>query len=410
LRGFHYLLVAHGGIAKPDGKPYENTDKDYLWMTDLAAKAARWLGFVGFDRFVDRRNAAPVIFRPEAPYIDPYGEATGWMGAYTRDVGGAIKIVPPKITPSLKAFGKRQPYFFVFFGEKSSLDGVLRPIARQYGANMYLCSGEISDTLIYQMARDADADGRPLVVFTFSDFDPSGRQMPVSIARKLQALRDLEFPELEAQVVPVSLTLEQVLAQRLPTTPVKQGDKRKERWETAFGQPLRDAGLVPDDRPAQVEIDALAALRPQVLTDLTHAAIAPFWDTTLETRTEEARERWEDEALAAIQDQADPQELADVEGEAATAAAYLNRALAVFNALQERLSRADKRLDDLVAEIDLPDPPEAPEPEVDGTENPFVDVGWSYTKATDALKAHKGYGRGETVVENVGDEDDDEDG
>jgi DNA mismatch repair ATPase MutS len=31
---------------------------------------------------------------------------------------------------------------------------------------MYLCSGEISDTLVYHMARDADADGRPLVIVT----------------------------------------------------------------------------------------------------------------------------------------------------------------------------------------------------------------------------------------------------
>jgi hypothetical protein len=39
------------------------------------------------------------------------------------------------------------------------------------------------------MARDAVADGRKLVVFTFSDFDPSGMQMPVSIAVKLMRNR-----------------------------------------------------------------------------------------------------------------------------------------------------------------------------------------------------------------------------
>ena len=37
--------------------------------------------------------------------------------------------------------------------------------------------------------RSAARDGRPMVVFYFSDCDPSGWQMPVSLYRKLQALK-----------------------------------------------------------------------------------------------------------------------------------------------------------------------------------------------------------------------------
>jgi hypothetical protein len=315
----------------------------------------------------------------------------------------------PEITPKLTNFGARQKYFFVFFGEKSSLDTVLRPLAQQYGANMYLCSGEISDTLVYQMAADAHADGRPLVVFTFSDFDPAGRQMPVSIGRKLQALRDLEFPGLDAKVEPVSLTIEQVLEQRLPTTPVKAGDKRRVRWEREFGQLLRDAGLVRGNEPAQVEINALAALRPQVLTDLTHAAIAPFWDQTLTTRTEEAKAAWETEANAAIEEQADPERLAEVKAQAEEAANLVNAALHFLTVSQDQLTRASDDLKALVEEIDLPEEPEEPQPEPEEDAEPLIDtLGADYVELTDALKAHKGYGKGETV-ENGGDEDEDED-
>jgi hypothetical protein len=405
LRGFHYLLVARGGVVKPDGKPYENTDDDYKWMSERAAKAARWLGLVGFDRFVDRRNAAPVLFRPEPPKTDPFGKAHGWMGAWVRDVGGKLEIVTPTITPELVNFGARQKYFFVFFGEKSSLDPVLRPLAQQYGANMYLCAGEISDTLIHQMALDASEDGRPLVVFTFSDFDPAGRQMPVSIARKLQALRNLLFPNLDAQIVPVSLTIEQVLEQRLPTTPVKAGDKRKARWEREFGQRLREAGLVPDDRPAQVEIDALAALRPQVLTDLTHAAIAPFWDATLDERTAAARAEWEEEAREAVEEQADPEMLAEVKERAEIAAAYINVALNELDRMQARMTRASDDLKAIVDGIKLPDSPEEPQPEPAEDFKPLVNVSGDYVEVTDALKAHKGYGKGE-VEEDEEDDDD----
>jgi hypothetical protein len=39
------------------------------------------------------------------------------------------------------------------------------------------------------MAKRASEDGRPAVVFYFSDFDPSGHQMPISVARKLRPSR-----------------------------------------------------------------------------------------------------------------------------------------------------------------------------------------------------------------------------
>ena len=63
LRGFHYVLISHGEVVKPDGARYENTDKDFTWLIEKAAKAARWLGYVGFDRIKDERNDAPVILR-----------------------------------------------------------------------------------------------------------------------------------------------------------------------------------------------------------------------------------------------------------------------------------------------------------------------------------------------------------
>ena len=64
--------------------------------------------------------------------------------------------------------------------------------------------------MIHRIAKDADDDGRPLVMFTVADCDPAGHQMSVSIGRKLQAFHDLLFPDLRFEVVPVALTVEQV--------------------------------------------------------------------------------------------------------------------------------------------------------------------------------------------------------
>ena len=145
------------------------------------------------------------------------------------------------------------------------------PIAHSMQADLYLPTGEISDTLVYRIAKDADDDGRPLVMFTLADCDPAGRQMPVSIARKLQALRDLLFPDLRFEVVPVALNPDQVRELGLPSTPLKETEKRGDRWREAFGI-------------EQTEIDALATLRPDVLREIVERAFDPYLDRDLEER------------------------------------------------------------------------------------------------------------------------------
>jgi hypothetical protein len=354
------------------------------------------LGYIGFDRIKDQRNDAPVIRRhrkTDAPAASVVASLDDWRNEWSRDLGGEVEIGDCRPSAVLSNFGAEQSYCFAFFGEKSSLEDVLDPIAERIGANMYLCAGEISDTLIYEMARDAADDSRMLIVFTFSDFDPAGRQMPVSIGRKLQALRDLEFPDLRAQVVPVSLTLAQVLAEWLPTTPVKEGEGRKDKWDRAFGTALREAGLVDDDKPAQVEIDALAAIRPNVLRRITNEKIALYWDATLDRRTANAKRLWESAAQAVVDAQVDDDRLGEIRQTAAAAADDFNTALADLMLAQDRLRDADADLTMLCDDIDPPEPPEPPQPVINvGAHDPLIDLDWSFENGTAALKAHKAYG------------------
>jgi hypothetical protein len=55
----------------------------------------------------------------------------------------------------------------------------------------------------------------------------------------------------------------------------------------------------------QTEIDALAALRPELLEQLAEKAVAPFFDYTLFRRCMRARREWEDACRAAIDAQTD---------------------------------------------------------------------------------------------------------
>ncbi len=87
--------------------------------------------------------------------------------------------------PSLLALGgfaPRQKYRIVLFGEKTSLQDILLPIAELIGGELLLPTGEASETIVAELADRCDADGRPAVVLYFSDFDPAGRQMAVSVS------------------------------------------------------------------------------------------------------------------------------------------------------------------------------------------------------------------------------------
>jgi hypothetical protein len=80
-------------------------------------------------------------------------------------------------------------------------------------------SGTLGMSVIADLARRISLDGRPAVIFYFSDFDPSGRQMPISVAQKLRAMRDLRYPDIKFELHPVALTSEQIRELGLPSSP-----------------------------------------------------------------------------------------------------------------------------------------------------------------------------------------------
>lgn len=358
LRGLHYAVL---GETKPDGKPYTNTEEDWLWLSEKAAKAARWLGYVEFDRIVDQRNAAPVVreFEPADPTT-------------VLSVGNVELVLPEDLDPRVRLadFRAVQPHRLVLFGEKVSLEPVLAPIAEQRQADLYLPTGEASDTMIHALAHTGAQDGRRTVVFYLSDCDPAGWQMAVSVSRKLQALKVLKFPGLDFEVRPVALLPEQVREYGLPSTPLKSGELRAGAWERAMGV-------------QQTEIDAIATLQPELLDRLVRRAIKPFWDGTLEERTREVRRTWEAEAQKAFEDALGEDQLDQLRSEAEDRLGDLEELVAEVN---EQLRV------EVPAGLALPKPPAIPKAEIDGVDGlPLLDSDWNYGEATLRLKAHRAY-------------------
>jgi hypothetical protein len=361
-RGLHYAIVARGNIRKPNGELYRNDDPDWLWLSNEAGKAARWLGYIDFNSISDNRNSPPIIHRQ--PRVTPRSLLVQGLKL---DLPSADNMGP---WPMLIDCEATQRYAFAIFGEKASLEDVLLPIAEAKQADLFLQTGEMSDTLLHQMARDAVEDGRSLVVFTLTDCDPAGRQMSVSIARKLQAFRDLRFPSLRFELVPVALTVEQVRALGLPSTPLKETERRADRWREAFGV-------------EQTEIDALATLQPDTLQRIVEAAFEPYFDSTLVGRVERARRDWQQQARAAIERQIDGQALAALREEAGER----------LDELQQAIDDINSRLRLLTKRVQLP-AVQMPEAIASGAKrHALVSFADGWVKATRALIAHKRYGQ-----------------
>ncbi|MGA9676018.1 MAG: hypothetical protein WBR28_12480, partial [Mycobacterium sp.] len=287
-RGIHYAVLMER-LTKPNGELYKNTDADSDWIEGVCS-AARWLGYIDFDMIEDHKHPEPYLVVREP--VSPDG-----LLEEEPEIPDANELRP---VARLDGFEGTQPYRMALIGEKTSLRRVLGQISEQYGTDLCLLTGCISDTRIYQIAKAAQDDGRPLVVGYFSDCDPWGWNMGVEASRKLQALATHQLPGLEFRLYRVALTPDRVHQLRadgleLPESPIeiaglspqKQREKaaKRGRWVAAMGV-------------EQVEIDALATLNPELLEQIAVEFVEQFYDTGLDQRVRDARAEWVRDAQA----------------------------------------------------------------------------------------------------------------
>jgi hypothetical protein len=153
---------------------------------------------------------------------------------------------------------------------------------------------------------------------------------------------------LKAELHHVALTLVQVTEYYLPSTPLKETEKRAEHWRAAMEH-------------EQTEIDALAALRPDVLRQIAEDSIRPFFDETLDARVDDLWGTFEAEAEAWF----------EALPAYATAKADISKGLAALLTAARELAEAQQRaLDTLTLAADEVD--DAPEPPEDTIEPEII--------------------------------------
>ena len=165
---------------------------------------------------------------------------------------------------SLKGASYGPPVLVEVWAEKTTMNDVLVPLVRRYGANLVTGAGEMSLTAVHSFLARARAAGVPARILYVSDFDPAGRSMPVAVARKIEFALDGRT-DLDIKLNPIVLTPAQCREYRLPRTPIKESERRGARFESRFGE-------------GATELDALEALHPGALARIVGAEIERYVD------------------------------------------------------------------------------------------------------------------------------------
>ncbi len=277
LRRIHYVLISQREegepTLKPTGQPYENTDSDWALLAH-ASLSARYLDLIPLDALVDRRNDEPMIFTPAETGSVPNLE----IDNMTPDAVSYLSSAPDLPDYQIEGFDPEQDYVVEVWIEKSTQNDWLVPLCERRGVNLVVGIGESSEILSRHLAERAQETGMPARIIYMSDFDPAGRSMPVSVARKVEFYIDKFGLDVDVKLNPLVLTEEQCQHYRLPRTPIKPTDKRRKKFEEKFGT-------------GATELDALEALHPGEMAKLLNQEIDRYLDPTLEERVSEVRWR-----------------------------------------------------------------------------------------------------------------------
>jgi hypothetical protein len=168
-----------------------------------------------------------------------------------------------------------QDYIVEVWIEKSTQNDWLIPLCRRRGVNLVVGIGEQSEIRSRQLALRSAEYGAPVRIIYLSDFDPGGRSMPKAVARKVEFTIAKFSLDIGLQLIPLGLTPEQCRAYRLPRTPIKDTERRKDKFEQTFGV-------------GATELDAMEALHPGELARLLEAEIDNWLDPNLKRRVDRA--------------------------------------------------------------------------------------------------------------------------
>lgn len=246
LRQLYYQLVSRGSIQKLDSE-YKRTMRQ---LRDMRREK-----FIPYHWVADN---------------------TRWMRRPTTH-HDPIAFIDYASSIYRKSIWDSQPTVIEIWCEKDALAGVIYAVTGKWDVPLYVVRGYSSDTLAFNAMNQYSGSDKPLRIYYFGDWDPSGKDVSRDLESKLQTFADdmyVDFTFERVAVLP-----DQIEKWSLPTRPTKKSDPRS---KTFSGE--------------SVELDAIP---PQHLQQIIESVIKENIDPDQYQRTLRA-EALEKETLATV--------------------------------------------------------------------------------------------------------------
>lgn len=224
VRQVFYQLVSRGAIDK--------TEKQYKQTVIRLLTEMRLAGSMPFDWIADN---------------------TRWMRK-PRTYSSLVQALTSTARFYRRALWDTQNVYVEVWCEKDALAGVLSDATSEWDVPLMVTRGYPSLSYLHAAALAIAAEDRPVYLYYFGDFDPSG----VDIARSTEKRLRQFAPDAELYFEVLGVTPKQIAAMNLPTRPTKRKD-------------TRSAGF----HGESVEVDAIP---PATLRALAYEAIAQHVD------------------------------------------------------------------------------------------------------------------------------------
>ncbi len=222
VRRLHYWIVSlpederQIPSVKDTVATYQNTKYWYQRLSELLVNA-RLKELVSSDAIIDEKNGEPIYMPPreEGKYgIKPLVPEFGYLPSLDggEEMPGfddlEIRFRPESEEPKFAS----QTHRIVVVIEKATSEQALSRLCEHYGADLLIFSGQSSVTRIYDVAKAARAENKPVAVLYINDLDVAGHDMSTSFFRRLQEI----YPRPDHEVARVALTRDQAIGLNLP--------------------------------------------------------------------------------------------------------------------------------------------------------------------------------------------------
>ena len=212
VRHLFYRLVAAGAVEK--------TEAEYDGTVSRLAVELRRSGDIPFGKIVDgsRLYSAPTTYDSIEDALSD--TAATYRRSYWRTADRNVEV----------------------WCEKDAIRALIHGVTWHYAVPLMVTRGFSSESIVHQLAEETRRSGKPRIILSLNDYDPSGSIMLADILNRARHYA----PEVLFVPQQVALTRQQVDEYRLPTRPTKTaGNTHAAKFEDT--QSVELDAMEPDD-------------------------------------------------------------------------------------------------------------------------------------------------------------------